>query len=150
MENLDNELTAKRAEKKAKHSPTSLPGESSSSSSLTDTSSIDEDAESTELCTSRSRVPKENNQSSDNKNRLKDRSSSRSRSKSSSNSRQRNKKRAVAETSEQLEDTSNEIEFPFSNPLLANNAQKRRPAIMQKTGILKNNYFKDADSSANI
>ena len=80
MENLDNELTAKRAEKKAKHSPTSLPGESSSSSSLTDTSSIDEDAESTELCTSRSRVPKENNQSSDNKNRLKDRSSSRLRS----------------------------------------------------------------------
>ena len=142
MENLDTELTSKRADKKAKHSETSLVGETSSSSSLTDTNSIDEDAGSTELRTSRSRVPKTKSERlSDNKNRLKDRFS-RARSKNSK------KKKTTAVASEESSNTSvTSEEFPFSNPLLSNNAQKRRPAIKQAMGILKNNYYKDIDTS---
>jgi hypothetical protein len=55
MDNLDTELTSKRAEKKPKLSENNPHGESSSSSSFTETSPVESDSDSKKLRTSRSR-----------------------------------------------------------------------------------------------
>jgi len=55
MDNLDSELSSKRAEKKAKHSESSLDGKSNSSSNFTEAISTDGSENIDKLHTSRSR-----------------------------------------------------------------------------------------------